>query len=118
MELEIKYLKGYLGTGLKMIFEGIGGRVIILHNLTTSNLGEAFSDGHSGMWLKGTKFKPLLRPLSSMTDDEQTEHRKICKDNPKYSDIAIQLMNFYYSKHFDIHNLIGADLAIDLNTLK
>jgi len=64
------------------------------------------------------RFKPILRPLSDMTDEESNVTKWI-----KYSDTGEiryppETFVFLLSKHFDLFGLIEAGLAIDKTTLK
>ena len=87
--------------------------------------------GYDSICLCSDIVKPYLRPLSSMTEDEEFELNKnmteLCYD-PKsgyiknadpYSDSIYAsvdemnyFMNFMYSHHFDINDLIGKGLAL------
>jgi hypothetical protein len=64
----IEQLKGYLGTGLKMIFKK-SGRCFTLNGLMTNeNENLIFIDSLQEKWLqKHWNFKPLLHPLSRLT---------------------------------------------------
>lgn len=79
------------------------------------------------MWYKKSACKPVLRPLSDMTEEERTE--LICTDIDEYKPLKIKLkVGDYYpeskrfiyllSKHFDLFGLIESGLAIDKTTLK
>ena len=74
----------------------------------------------------GEGHKPILRPLSDLNSDNcmflsgdacmlihEEEHLYSRIEHWKYSDV-IKLME----KHFDIHGLIPAGLAVDINTLQ
>lgn len=86
---------------------------------------------HTGLksFYNGTNFKPILRPLSDLTNDIydfiynkecdypsidnwinlDTESRLSCK-------FSYEFWQLLYQYHFDIHDLIGLGLAIDINT--
>lgn len=69
MELELKHIAPYLPYELKMIFEGNGGRIITLTGITNQGKhGITITNGHGVMWLNSSGFKPLLRPLSDLTN--------------------------------------------------
>ena len=85
-------------------------------------------DGYDA-WFPVDTFKPYLRPMSSMTDEEEdeywnfVEHRKILYDNGSYDgvrnilrlDIPNRLSNFtdwLNSNHFDYRGLIEKSLAL------
>jgi hypothetical protein len=139
MKLEIKDLAPYLPCSLKMIFEGIGGRIIELQTLGTSEFGDTISGGYGGMWLKSCGFKPILRPLSDLTKEieingetfvpydklktivSESQWRKICdtiNDNyNKVCDMPYWYVRQLHQWHFDTEGLIEQGLAIDINTL-
>lgn len=77
----------------------------------------------------GYGWKPFLRPLSSMTEEERTEINALIKQNSPspYGKINLQgmdnllysvvvssgfLMDWMLNKHFDIFDLIPKELAI------
>ena len=58
-------------------------------------------------------FKPYLRPMSSMTDEEAEDLRgwtNQLEDNWSCSD---RVVDFLYSHHFDFHHLILKGLALE-----
>jgi hypothetical protein len=62
--------------------------------------------------------KPILRPLSSMTDKERNTALKI---GVSYSDSwcgGAERTKYLLSKHFDLFGLIATGLAIDATTIK
>lgn len=74
-------------------------------------------------WTSLENLKPLLRKLSSMSEEERKEHRllmygEVDMANQIYS-YAETPDSFHYllSKGFDLFGLVDAGLAIDLNTL-
>lgn len=178
-KLELKYLKGYLGTGLKMKAAYKSRRMNDIEELCPENITKL-------MFLNR---KPLLIPLSALTEpledgsvpivelakieagnfDEDgfligeigeyryfTNHAAFNNDahiciykskigrlkqilnyncgngfnsyycfNEDMSDVELRVLNnqlhlfeYLYSKHFDIHGLIPAGLAIDKRTIK
>jgi len=55
------------------------------------------------------EYKPILRPLSDMTEEEKIEVRKFDKvELPHF-----ELTRYLLSKHFDLFGLIEAGLAIE-----
>ena len=62
--------------------------------------------------------KPYLRPMSSMTEDEFKELKKIYQDQSicSYHTISMDLefINWYLAHHFDINYLIQSGLAIEV----
>lgn len=85
---------------------------------------------HADIVFDCAEVKPYLRPMSSMTTDEEYEYYQIRK---RYSDMALSLMDrsdhlqqllfpiivgtesidWLNANHFDFRNLIGRGLAID-----
>lgn len=85
---------------------------------------------HADIVFNCAEVKPYLRPMSSMTTDEEYEYYQIRK---RYSDMALSLMDrsdhlqqllfpiivgtesidWLNANHFDFRNLIGRGLAID-----
>lgn len=51
--------------------------------------------------------KPYLRPLSSMTDEEEDEYEKFIRGSFE------KQMDFYLRKHFDFRGLIPKGLALE-----
>ncbi len=105
MKKEIKdYLHLYLGC--KVVFnEKL--KAVITHKLLADNL------------VPKEKLKPILRPLSDMTEDEDQEFEYIRykKDLSIYEGTAMQTA-YLLSKNFDLFGLIESGLAIDATTLK
>lgn len=67
--------------------------------------------------------KPILRPLSSMTQQEADEYNKLYGTLFNMADMINQVMQsassikYLLSRHFDLFNLIPEGLAIDSTTL-
>ena len=65
--------------------------------------------------------KPYLRPMSSMTEEEEDDLRvlKNClvecneDDDEKFYGIIGDIHNFYYSRHIDCNSLIDRGLALE-----
>lgn len=55
--------------------------------------------------------KPYLRPMSSMTEEEETEYDILCNYNNNEQN-AITLLDWLLKKRFDIMGLIPKGLAI------
>lgn len=68
--------------------------------------------GHFLEYSEGENFKPYLRPMSSMTEDEKdfwkTTHKHHCKDW-EYTDWLLK-------HHFDFRGLIEKGLALEAPT--
>lgn len=72
--LTLEHLSAYFPYGLRMIFEGKGGREITLSSITEQGkYGVVISGGTGPMWLNSCGFKPILRPLSDLT--KEIEHK-------------------------------------------
>jgi hypothetical protein len=60
------------------------------------------------------QFKPYLRPMSSMTEDEKMEYDIIkCSICPDEADDYAGLVDWLNSHYFDYRGLIGKGLAIE-----
>lgn len=71
--LTLEHLSAYLPYELKMIFEGTGGRIITLMGINNQGkYGVTITGGEGAMFLNTCRFKPLLRPLSQLT--QEIEH--------------------------------------------
>ena len=57
--------------------------------------------------------KPYLRPMSSMTEEEETEYDILCNYNNNEQN-AITLLDWLLKKRFDIMGLIPKGLAIEV----
>lgn len=82
-----------------------------------------FTEGRICMALK--QVKPILRPLSDMTEEEGVEAEVAWKEGSNYGETIGQGLNCAYayrlkyllSKGFDLFNLIPKGLAIDKSSL-
>jgi hypothetical protein len=107
MKLELKHLAGYLPYDLKGF------------NQNNKIVYFTLSDGR---YLLDRNFKPILRPLSDLTQDNADflsgdGYMAVCEecvyiDEMRYSDV-LKLIE----RHFDIYGLIENGLAIDINML-
>ena len=89
--------------------------------LTTSDEGKLLKPG--GM----LRYKPLLFPLSSMTEEQRKEYDKIIYHSvelhcERYYDVidvdsCDELHDFYHKNHFDYRGLIPMGLANDCTNL-
>jgi hypothetical protein len=125
-KLTINELKGYLGTGLKIMENDDDG---IFEMLGIYDFEDIYTDGGD---IPFTNFKPLLYPLSSLTEYRE-DLGFVPIDNIKESqrhlffreDLENQINGLDYSEmqkllswHFDCFNLIDRNLAINIKTLK
>lgn len=114
MEKKIKdYLHLYLGCDA-MIYND---KSFIMDKVTSSSLN--IEDGSV------TKIKPILRPLSDMTEQESYElcwqkNQNHMKLNWSLNESAIHPNEFLYllKQGFDLFGLIESGLAIDKTTIK
>lgn len=131
-KLTLEHLSAYLPYGLKMIFEGKGGREITLSSITSQGrYGIVISGGTGPMWLNSCGFKPILRPLSDLTKEiEHNGERFVPIDILGWNSyeniikkgicdsVGYQYMIKLFEWHFDVFGLIDKGSAIDINTLK
>ena len=59
--------------------------------------------------------KIYLRPMNSMTEEEEKEFKKIVYDSMNVDDISasVYVADWLYSKHLDVHGLISRGLALE-----
>ena len=120
MKLELKHLVGYLPYSLNILYWNGNAKEYIdilqvLHLETKNVLG---SDKH----------KPILRPLSDLTEifywdnlqdgDCELDKERIneIKNSPR-GYLKLYQSNYLFKHHFDIFGLIEKDLAVNINTL-
>lgn len=147
MELEVKHLAPYLPYGLKLQYvvrekvEKTGIMKSISHNEdethpTRISISAMYNEEH--IWM----FKPILKPLSKLSNEELIpiglfirdieKHKATYKDNifavedakawirtgmkPVLSLLQVQgIMEHLYSVHADVYKLIDAELATELS---
>ena len=123
-KLELKHLAGYLPYKLRVTttfgernFKNTFELVIDFqpNNLDVISIEAImthYGEGH----------KPILRPLSDLTERhaEAWGIRNLGKliKNIQDKEIPLIVAEELYEEHFDIHGLIDAGLAVDINTLK
>ena len=135
MKLELKHIAPYLPYGLKVIINGSDKitRMLVLNSVLFKNQIEIQT-----VW--GTYgdmgFKPILRPLSDLTDPEWrnkiyyfnlgctdwvTKERETWVKEYKHDGwlnrVPYGIVVFLLENHFDIFGLIEKGLAIDINTI-
>lgn len=105
-ELLLKDLSARLPYGVIVQYKG--------HNSIVKNKLLTGSDLDCNM----EYYKPYLRPISSMTEDEFKELKKIHENQSicSYHTISMDLefINWYLAHHFDINYLIQSGLAIEV----
>jgi hypothetical protein len=120
MELELKHLAGYLPYELRAFNKFIG--IELYRTIEASNI-MSFLD-------KSILAKPILRPLLDLEKEKQiAEYYMTYKNHLKRifpsETIGLNIatwssrsVEWLLENHFDIHGLIDAGLAIDINTLE
>ena len=61
--------------------------------------------------------KPYLFPLSSMTEEQSIEYRKLCERYCSASTYSMEIIDWFHKNHFDYRGLIENELAIDATGL-
>lgn len=99
--------------------------VIVMYKIDTDEIERAttFNGNNARDLMEGrspwVEYKPYLRPMSSMTEEEKIEYLKLLNELwylPSYED-AINLVNWFLKNHFDFMGLIDEDHAIDCTDL-
>ena len=81
-----------------------------------TSLDTVLKVGHVARLINGDiELKPYLRPMNSMTEEEEKEFKKIVYDSMNVDDISasVYVADWLYSKHLDAHGLIPKGLAIE-----
>jgi len=130
--LELKDLAPYLPYGLKIRNIGANTTRTLIHELPTES---AIQRNISVQMLLLTNHvnKPILRPLTDLTEDGLLSSINRQKFNThfnstgiyltRYNETAVSLSEFrkieyyLYENHFDVFGLIDKGLAIDINIL-
>ena len=116
MKLELKHLAPYLPYGLKVIRENtfIEDDFFTIYGATKDNI-YINSDGNLVLL---SKVKPILRPLSDLTEDllciswiENIQEKELESECP------YEVWQVLFENHFDVLGLIEKGLAININTL-
>lgn len=97
----------------------LGEEVIVLSGINTFSNVTDFCDEHGNTEIKLEDIKPLLRPLSSMTKEENSEYEKIGNKDIKlpveaWDSVKTDAAKIKYllSKGFDLFNLIETKQAM------
>jgi hypothetical protein len=108
------YLHLYLGCEVecKHIYDGFRAELVAVNNTTS------FKNGLTIIDCINLNAKPILRPLSDMTDEEYSEFNNIPDDvyrGGRFNVLTHQgtCTKWLLSKQFDLFGLIEAGLAID-----
>jgi hypothetical protein len=126
-QIKLEEIVGYLPYGLKLR--------VRLNRFSRGPLGKMYTDKTIEFTFKNisklkpgvhyTSIKPILRPLSSLTEKDCMYYELInvvsilCGQSSEYilRHTCYKDIETLYKYHFDIHNLIERGLAIDINTL-
>ena len=119
MKLELKHLAGYLPYGLKVKF--INGDIEEIEGFRNFKKSNVFYKAKYGNPCStDLPFKPILRPLSDLTQHAFSVwgiSKKRFYKELKNGDLPYIILNELYEWHFDVHNLIPNGLAININDL-
>lgn len=128
-ELLLKDLSARLRYGVKVTTTNPSVKLGVISGISIENKISVRTK-HADIVFDCAEVKPYLRPMSSMTKEEEYEYYQIRK---RYSDMALSLMDrsdhlqqllfpiivgtesidWLNANHFDYRNLIGRGLAID-----
>lgn len=130
MKLELKHLAGYLPYRLRILTNSVIREMVC----DLKNEQQLFHYTSINNVVSGIGHKPILRPLSDLANentiqfyglgsveleliniDEWTE--ELINEIKTGQKFKLSQFEYLYSKHFDIHNLIENNLAIDKNTI-
>ena len=121
MKLELKHLAPYLPYKLR-IKTKYGWDTMATLNEYEVNGDHEDSYSYEDHPDEVLEFKPILRPLSDLTDIEveKLEYGYINSIIEKLKSKEIELIVYEYlvKNHFDVFGLIEKGLAIDINTIK
>lgn len=132
MKLELKHLAPYLPYGLKGI--DYDNKTYLFIGLDCN--GKEYWDCNEVLDKKGYDVKPILRPLSDLTEEIEINGEKFVPKNKLtemfdyitfdyrafesdfFLSMPYDLVKQLFEWHFDVFGLIEQGLAIDINTLK
>tara|TARA_R110000772_G_scaffold46246_6_gene105612 strand:- start:3755 stop:4192 length:438 start_codon:yes stop_codon:yes gene_type:complete len=143
-ELTLEHIAPYLPYGLKIArneslipsrYEEWAYVFTLNPEVSSYNDRNIFSELLNGKDIVNTPIKPLLRPLSELTDEVieelyfmfegesdascwESNVRQMRKYGGTRYSLPLEIWNWMYENMFDINNLIGKGLAIDINTVK
>ena len=97
--------------------------MVHIHDLNTTDYDNyLYATDLDSMMAYSIRLKPYLRPMSSMTEEEEKEYRKTMDkyisnsdDFSKYTEYSwtIDTFDFLNAHHFDYRNLISKGLAFE-----
>ncbi len=115
MELELKHLAPYLPYKLKIYHEALDGAILPAWTLHYNGIG----------FILGNQNMPILRPMMDLRNDKESivelklfVHADLLWTIDGAINGSYESVQYLLSKHYDVFELIGAGLAIDINTLK
>lgn len=129
MELELKHLAPYLPYGVKIQGQTHGDIEELTMLSENAIYVKSQNTTYYGAWADIMDIKPILRPLSDLTEifywdnlqdgDCELDRERIneIKNSPR-GHLKLYQSNYLFKHHFDIFGLIEKDLAIDINTLE
>jgi hypothetical protein len=117
----MKEIKDYLHLYLPVkAIDTISGGEVFIQGISRSEGMCQFETENNEDWGNIEFFKPILRPLSSMTLSEEKEILGLTDElrlNIDWTVFSPQEFHLLLSKHFDLFGLIEAGLAIDATTI-
>ena len=130
------FLAPYLSYGLKVIFEGKGGRILEVTGIRKIKTNDIYFSTENETLCIDT-FKPILKPLGDLTKDEKTcdEINEFLEPNGleinnflllknSLNAVAISweemqnVLNILYREHYDVFGLINKRLAISIHDVE
>ena len=95
-----------------VILEGIKGDLLFVTPLIEDKDEQEFANEEVADGIDILDFKPYLRPMSSMTEEEKEEYQAFFNyDGVEYPEEYIDWLNAH---HFDYRGLIEKDLAVEV----
>lgn len=119
-DILLKDLCARLPYGVKVQYKGNRYDLTEMHKDGRTYLGShnsIYGDWHCSLEFEDYP-KPYLRPLSSMTEDEETEYYALCRIEEDiyggfYSYDTIESIDWLNAHHFDYRGLIEKGLALE-----
>jgi len=115
-ELLLKDLCGRLPYGVKVSI--IGGEAMSLKNLINSSIGWYADVEGAPTDFSIDEIKPYLRPMSSMTEEEQIKFSSLCElttdsNGEKVWSVPVKGYDWLNANHFDYRGLTPMGLALE-----
>ena len=124
------FLAPYLSYGLKVIFEGKGGRILEVTGIRKIKTNDIYFSTENETLCIDT-FKPILKPLSDFYDinapafidtnfdiPTQLALVDLCSKKQHYSSVRYSDMQEFLREHIDVFNLIEQDLAVSIHDVE